>query len=99
MDNFGIEERDTCCNVLKKFIHNAVVIGIQFYYNVLVTLINPTVHSMQEKNRKLLHHIGTALETAGTISGSTSRYPQRFQLPLLPARGSNLKMELRLHAF
>lgn len=62
-------------------------------------LISPTVHSIQEKNRKLLHHIGTALETAGTISGSIARYPQRFQLPLLHARGTNLKMELMLHTF
>lgn len=76
---------------IKKFIHNAVVISTELFYNESVMEINPIV----EKMRKLLHH---SSERAGTTSGSTARYPQRFQLPLLHARGTDLEMELMLPA-
>lgn len=75
----------------KKFFHNVVVISTELFYNESVTEINPTVHLIQEKIRKLLYR---SLEGAGTTSGSTARYPQRFQLPLLPARSTDLEMEL-----
>lgn len=57
------------------------------------------MRSIQDKNRELLHHIGTASETARTISGSTARDPQRVQLTSLRAGGTHLKMELMLQAF
>lgn len=78
---------------IKNSIHNVVVMSTELFDNESIMEINPTVHLIQEKMRKQLYY---SLERAGTTSGSSVRYPQRFQLPLLPARGTNSKMELML---
>lgn len=52
-DNLGIEEGVA---MYKKFIHNVVVISTELFYNESVMEINPTVHLIQEKIRKLLYH-------------------------------------------